>query len=168
MSEYVVPLLILILLSLALWKKVNVYDCFTRGAKEAIKLSVSVFPYISAIFVAVFLFRESGADDYLVSFLSPAFAFFGIDPSLIDLIILKPLSGNGSLAILEEIYATRGADDYISRTASVMMSCSETTFYIVAVYFSTVKVKRTRYLIPVSLTASFIGAIISCLICRLI
>ena len=168
MTEYVIPLLILVLLSLALYKRINVYDCFTKGAKSAIELTVSVFPYICAIFIAVYLFRQSGAAEYVTTFLSPLFLKIGIDPALIDLIILKPLSGNGSLALLEETFEKYGADSYLSRTASVLMSSSETTFYIVAVYFSTVKLKRTRYLLPVSLISSFFGAILSCVICRFI
>ena len=168
MSEYVIPILIGILLLYSCIKRVNVYDCFTQGARSSFQLIVGIYPYISAIFIAVYLFRQSGASAMLAQWLSPAVSLLGIDPALIELIILKPLSGNGSLALLEEIYREYGSDSYVSRCASVLMSSSETTFYIVAVYFSSTHIKKLRYTIPVSLFCAFVGALLSCLVCRLI
>ena len=112
------------------------------------------------------LFRERGLIFYLSSFLSPVFSFLGIPKELCELVLIRPFSGSASLAILEEIYDSFGADSYVSRCASTIMGSSETVFYIATIYFSQTKAKRLMYAIPVALFCTFVGAIISCLVCR--
>ncbi len=168
MSAYIIPVLILVLLVYGGVKRVGVYDCFTEGAKEAGKLIISIFPYIAAIYIGVQLFKASGAGAALADFLEPVMSLIGIPKELTELIIIRPLSGSGSLALLEEIFAEYGPDSYVARCASVIIGSSDTVFYIAAVYFSTTKVKHLRYAIPVALFATFIGAIFACLICRLL
>jgi spore maturation protein B len=148
------------------YKRVGIYDCFTEGAKEALKLIFSVFPYIAAIYVSIQLFKASGLGAKLADFASPALALIGIPKELVELIIIRPLSGSGSLALLEEIYRTYGPDSYVARCASVIIGSSDTVFYIAAVYFSTTKVKKMRYAIPAALLSTFAGAVISCILCR--
>lgn len=165
-SVFIVPFLLIFLLLYSKKKKVNAYKAFVSGAQNSISLSMDIFPFLIAIFVAVNLFRESGLIFYLSSFLSPVFSFLGIPKELCELVLIRPFSGSASLAILEEIYDSFGADSYVSRCASTIMGSSETVFYIATIYFSQTKAKRLIYAIPVSLFCTFVGAILSCLVCR--
>ncbi|MEG1394564.1 MAG: spore maturation protein [Clostridia bacterium] len=166
MSKYILPLFILAIVCVGFAKKVPVFDSFARGASESLKLVLSVFPYICAILIAVQLFSMSGLNIYFGKFFAPFLEFVGIPPELCELLIVRPLSGNGSIAMLENIYTQYGVDSYIARCASVIVGASETVFYIASVYFSTTRVKKLRYAIPVSLFASLVGSIVSCLLCR--
>ena len=120
-----------------------------------------------AIFVFVELMKVSGVSDWLSIKIAPVLEALGIPAELSELIILRPFSGNGSLAIVRDIYATYGVDSYIARCASVVIGASDTIFYVVAVYFSTTKVKKLRYTIPVCLIASLVGSITACWFVRL-
>lgn len=168
MSEYIIPVIVILLLLLCLRKKINAYDCFTEGAKESVKLTLSIFPYIAAIFVSVYLFRASGLATLTAEFLDPVFRFVGIPSELVEIVLLKPLSGNGSLAILESMFQIYGPDSYIARCASVIMNSGETVFYIAAIYFSATSVRKLKGSIAISLIATTIGAIVACLLCRYI
>ena len=167
MSNYILPFLFICLLIYCFIKKINTYDTFVEGAKGAIKLVVSIFPYIATIMIAVSLLRLSGITLFLSNILSPVFGFFGIPKELCELIILRPFTGSGSFAILNDIYTQYGVDSYISRCASVILGCSETIFYVTTIYLSQTKVKKLLYAIPVALIATFIGAIASCLLCKI-
>ena len=168
MSNYILPILFLLLFLYCIYKKINTYDHFVKGAKGAIKLVVEIFPFIASILIAVSLLRVSGITSFLVKIISPVFKLLGIPPQLCELIILRPFTGSGSYGILENIFSTYGADSYISRCASVIMGCSETIFYVATIYISQTKVKKLLYAIPVALFCSFVGTIIACLLCRVI
>ncbi len=168
MASYIIPIFILAVLIFSIVKKINAYDCFVSGAKSAIDLCINTFPYLVAIFAVVELLSLSGISSWLTEISTPIFNFFGIPSELIEFMILRPFTGSGSLAMLSDLYATYGADSYVARCASVIMSCSETTFYVVAVYFSTTKVKKLKYIIPVCLLSAFIGAVIACFMCRIL
>ena len=168
MSNYILPILFLLLFLYCIYKKINTYDHFVKGAKGAIKLVVEIFPFIASILIAVALLRVSGITSFLVKIISPVFKLLGIPPQLCELIILRPFTGSGSYGILEDIFSTYGADSYISRCASVIMGCSETIFYVATIYISQTKVKKLLYAIPVALFCSFVGTIIACLLCRVI
>lgn len=166
MSVYILPIIFIAIFIYCLFKKINTYDTFVNGAKGAIKLVVSIFPYIATIMIAVALLRASGITYYISYALSPVFSFLGIPSELCELIILRPFTGSGSYALLNDVLLTYGADSYISRCACVILGCSETIFYVTTVYMSQTKVKKLLYAIPVALIASFIGAIVACLLCR--
>ena len=168
MGSYIIPVLILLLIIYASIKRVNSYQSFVAGAKGAITLVINIFPYIAAVLISVELFKLSGLYEIVATFLSPAFHFFGIPPQLTELVILRPFTGSGSLAILNDIYLAHGVDSYISRVASVIMGSSETVFYVTAVYFSGANIRRTLYAIPVALIGCFVGAIAAALICLVI
>lgn len=168
MSNYIIPSIIFLILLYGIFKNVNCYNSFTQGAKKSLNLVLDIFPFIIAIMVMVAVFRVSGLANFLAYILSPVFKFFGVPPELSELIFLKPFTGSGSLAMLTEIYKNYGADSYIARCASVILGSSETIFYISTVYFSKTKVKRLGYAIPVSLFVTFLGAIFSCLICKVL
>lgn len=168
MANYIIPVFIIFVLLYSLIKKINAYDCFVSGARNAVDLCISTFPYLVAIFSIVELLSASGLSNEISKLTSPAFGFLGIPSELTEFLILRPFTGSGSIGMLSNLFSLYGADSYISKCACVIMSCSETTFYVVAVYFSTTKIKKLRYIIPVCLLSSLIGAIISCAVCRVI
>ncbi|MCR5553170.1 MAG: spore maturation protein [bacterium] len=167
MAVYIIPVFLLLLFITCLIKNINAYSCFAKGAKEAVDLCIKTFPLLVAIFCAVELFSLSGLAEKLSTFVAPVFALLGIPKELVNFLVLRPFTGSGSLALISEIFATYGPDSYISRCASVIMSCTETVFYVTAVYFSTTKVKKLGYTIPVALISCFIGSIIACLLCKI-
>ena len=116
--------------------------------------------------IAVALLRASGITYYISSILSPVFSFLGVPSELCELIILRPFTGSGSYALLSDVFTLYGADSYISRCACVILGCSETIFYVTTIYLSQTKVKKLLYAIPVALIASLIGAIVGCLLCK--
>lgn len=168
MSIYILPVLFILIFMYGFIKKVNTYDTFVKGAKGAIDLVVSIFPFIACIMIAVALLRVSGVTEYLARLLSPLFSFLGIPPELCELVLLRPFTGSGSFALLDDVLVTYGPDSYISRCACVILGCSETIFYVTTVYFSRTKVKKLLYAIPCALIASIFGAIVACLLCRII
>jgi spore maturation protein B len=154
------------MLVLSLIKRVKAYDCFLDGATDTLKLVVTIFPYIAAIFICIELFKLSGFSDMLSGWLSVPLSYLGIPKEIASLVILVPLSGNGTLALLEQIITEHGADSYIARCAAVIAGGSETIFYIAAVYFSGCKARKLRYAIPVSLFCSLFGTVLACALCR--
>lgn len=168
MSVYIIPILILSLFIYAGIKKQNCYDVFVEGSKQSFTLMYRIFPYIVAIMISVALFRASGLSNIIIKFISPIFNFFGIPSEVSEMVLLRPLSGSGSFALLKDLISQYGVDSYIGRCAATIMGSSETVFYVTAVYFSGTSVKKAGYVIPVCLVGSLVGAIIACLMCRLI
>ena len=172
MSTYLIPLLFIFIFLYALLKKVKPYTAFTDGAKTAIPFAISVFPYLVAIFVLTELFESSGLSNTIslpsASFLSPVFNLLGIPKELTKLVLIKPFSGNGSLAILTEIYNEFGVDSYLSRCASVIYGSSETVFYVATVYFAGAKTKKLTAPIIISLIASLFSCVFACFICKVL
>ncbi len=166
MSKYIIPALILLCLVVVQLKKVNAYKSFTKGAKESVKLIFDIFPFLVAIIVMVELINVSGLALIISDVLSPVFKFLGMPPELCQLVLIKPFTGSGSLALLNDIFVSYGADSYIGRCASVIMGSSETVFYVATIYVSKTSVKKLSYAIPVALFACFMSAIVSCLLCR--
>ena len=167
MAIYIIPIFIIFVLVFSLVKKINAYDSFVSGAKQAIDLCINTFPYLVAIFSIVELLQASGLSLVISNLASPFFKFFGIPSELTEFLIIRPFTGSGSIGMLSNLFSLYGPDSYISKCACVIMSCSETTFYVVAVYFSTTKIKKLRYIIPVCLISAFLGSIIACALCRI-
>ena len=164
---YVVPILFLIIFVYCIIKNIPAYDFFVKGCSEAVNLVISIFPYLCAIFIFVTLMDVSGISDKLCILCEPLLSLVGIPKELSKLIILRPFSGNGSLAIVKDIFMKYGVDSYIGRCASVVVGASDTIFYVTAVYFSTTNVKKLRYTIPICIMASFCGSIASCFFVRI-
>ncbi|MBR3864937.1 MAG: hypothetical protein IKJ19_07510 [Clostridia bacterium] len=163
---FVLPCFVLFAFISAFIKKVNIYDAFISGVNDAIALLLSIFPYICAVLIMNELAIQSGLWNLLCKLLKPLFSLFKIPPELTKLILLKPLSGSGSLAILSDIYKNYGVDSYISRCASCIFSSSETVFYIGALYFSKCKNKKLTTAIITCLLSNFASCIFACFICR--
>lgn len=166
-SVFIIPVLILCTIVYATIKHVNCYATFVLGAKKSIDLCINLFPYLIAIFFALELFRTSGLINILSNILAPSFNFFGIPEELSELVLIRPFSGSGGLACLQNLFETYGPDSYISRCGCVLVGSSETIFYIATIYFSQTKVKKLWYAIPLALISCFVGAIVGCLLCKI-
>ncbi len=163
---YIIPILILLLIIYSLIKKKNVYESFISGTKETLPLIFSLFPYLTAILVMNELMKTSGLLDIFIRILSPVFSLFGVPNEVIKLIIIKPFSGSGSLAILNEILVSNGVNGYLSTLACSLFGSSETIFYISAVYYVKCKNKKATKAIILSLVACFISTVFTCFICK--
>ena len=164
--SYFVPILIVALFVFASFKRVNVYNSFVDGAKQSIPTAVAIFPYLFATFLMVNALRASGVSALIVDFVSPPFQLVGIPKQVLELLLIRPFSGSGSLAILSDVYNTYGTDSYVGNCASVIMGSSETVFYVSAVYFSQTCVKRLGWAIPIALFCNLAGGILACILCR--
>ena len=168
MMIYVIPAILLLTVVFATIKKTSVYDGFITGAKEAISLTLIVLPYLIGIFVMCEIFYQSGLSERLCALLEKPFSFLGIPREVIELVLIRPLSGSGSLVLTEKIFSEHGADAYVSRCASVISGCSDTVFYIVAVYLSKAKDKKSHGAIPIAIFSNFIGGIFACFLCKIL
>ncbi|MBQ3115573.1 MAG: spore maturation protein [Clostridia bacterium] len=168
MSIYLIPVLFFLIFVYSLFKKVKPYETFTLGAKEAVPFAVSIFPYLVSIFVLTELFEASGLSAIIERIVSPFFSLLGIPKELTKLVLIKPFSGSGSLAVLSDIYQKFGVDSYLARSASVIYGSSETVFYVASVYFAGAKTKKLTAPIIISLVASFFSCVFACFICRII
>ena len=165
-AVYIVPVLLLLLLVYCVIKRVNVFEAFVSGAKTALPLVVTIFPYVAAIMLAYELFRESGLLNVINKYLSPVFNFLNIPAELIPLIVLKPFSGSGSLAVLSDVFKTYGVNSYIALAASAVFGSSETVFYIAAVYYAKCKNKKATKAIVISLFATLFSTFLTCFISK--
>ncbi len=167
MSKYLIPALFIAIFVYSAFKKVKPYDAFTEGAKSAVPLAVGIFPYLVTIFVLTELFEASGIAAAVANILSPFFRLLGIPKELTRLVLIKPFSGSGALAVLSDIFSTYGVDSYLARAACVIYGSSETVFYIAAVYFAGKKFNLIKPII-ISLFASFCSSVFACFICRVL
>ncbi len=163
----IIPLIFLLSFAFALFRKVKVYDSFTEGVKGAIPLILSVFPYVAAVTMLSKLLEVSGLSGTLANWLSPLFRFLGIPQEVASLVIIKPLSGSGSIAVLTEILETQGVDSYAGRCACVIYGSSETIFYIGAVYFAGLKRKKLNVAVGIALISFLISVIFGCFLCKI-
>lgn len=166
-GSYLIPILIALILLFGFLRKVPLFDTFLEGAKEGMKSTVSIAPALIGLITAVTMLKASGALDLFTAAIRPAAAFLGFPPEVMPLTLLRPVSGSGSIAILDQIFATCGPDSFAGRVASVMMGSTETTFYAIAVYFGAVGIKKTRHTIPAAITADTASFFISTLAVRL-
>lgn len=157
MTDYIVPLLLLISTMLALRKKENAYDLLLIGAADGLKLLITLLPTLILLLTAITMLRSSGAVTWISKLCAPVFTFFGIPPETAMLVLIRPFSGSAALAIGAELMAEYGVDSLIGRTAAIMLGSTETTFYAISVYFGAAGVKNTRYTIPAALIADFTG-----------
>jgi len=164
-SLWAIPVLLVGIPLVGMIKKVKVYDVFIEGAKEGFQVAVRIIPFLVGILVAIGMFRGSGAMDLLTDALRPVMNAIGFPAELFPLAVLRPLSGSGSLALTTDIVKRYGPDSLIGRTAATMYGSSETLFYVLAVYFGAVGVKRTRHAIPSALAGDVVAAIVAVTIC---
>ncbi len=163
-----IPLIILTFLSYAFLKKVKVYESFVEGAKEGFNVAIKIIPYLVAMLCAIAVFRSGGGMDFLVSVLSPATNLIGMPGEALPMAFLRPLSGSGSLGLMSEIMATHGPDSFLGVLVSTMFGSTETTFYVIALYFGSVNIKKTRHALASGLIADLFGMLGALFIVRLL
>jgi len=153
LSTCLVPVLLVFVSVTALGKRINVYDALTRGAGEGLTILLRILPALVGLMTAVYMLHASGAMDFLQSLLAPLLLRLGIPVETTALLLIRPISGSGALAIGSELMASHGPDSYIGRVASVMLGSTETTFYTIAVYFGSAGIRKTRYAVSAALIA---------------
>ena len=163
----IIPLIFLASFAFAAFKKVKIYDSFTEGVKGAVPLILSIFPYITAVMMLCKLLEVSGLEAKLTAWISPVFSFTGIPEGISSLIMMKPLSGSGSIAVLTQILERYGVDSYAGRCACVAYGTSDTIFYIGAVYFAGIKRQRMTAALVIALVSYLAAVIFSCFLCRI-
>ena len=169
-SNFILFTVIVVFFLMAFLKKVNVYEAFIEGAKDGFKVAVKIIPYLVAILVAIGVFRASGAMDWFVSGFTWAFEQMGINTDFtaaLPTALMKPLSGSGARGMMVDAMNTYGADSFVGRVASTVQGATDTTFYILAVYFGAVGIKNTRYAVICGLIADFTGIIAAILMAYL-
>jgi len=168
LSLYALPFLIFVILTVGLIKKVPIYEEFTDGAKEGFNVSVKIIPYLVAIIVGISMFRASGALEWFSGFMAPLLNKLSVPIDSIPLMITRSLSGSATLGLFTEIADKFGPDAYVTKLCAVIVGSSETTFYVLAVYFGSIGISKYRYALLVGLLADFIGIIGAILVCSLV
>ncbi|HPY67230.1 MAG TPA: nucleoside recognition domain-containing protein [Bacteroidales bacterium] len=159
-ANFILISIIILFIILAIIKKVNVYDAFIEGAKEGFNIAVKIIPFLVAVLVAIGIFRASGAMDFIISGIAVFFDWLGFDTRFtgaLPVAFMKPLSGSGARGLMIDAMTTYGPDSFIGRLACTMQGTTDTTFYIIAVYFGSVGIKNTRYAVGCSLLADLVG-----------
>mgnify|MGYP004524243391 FL=1 len=156
-SDYLIPVLLAGAALYALCRRVDVFSALTTGAGEGLSVVLRILPPLVALLTAVYMLRASGALELLTELLTPVLTFLGIPPETVGLLLIRPVSGSGALAVGSDIMQTYGPDSTIGRTAAVMLGSTETTFYTVAVYYGAAGIRRTRHTIPAALAADITG-----------
>lgn len=156
--------------AVALWgmaKRVDVYDALVQGAGEGLGVLVKIVPAMVALMTAVYMLRASGVLEALGGVLAPFLTKLGVPPETVGLLLIRPVSGNAALGVGAELITTYGPDSAVGRTAAVMLGCTETTFYTIAVYFGSAGITKTRHTVPAALAADLTGFAAAALAVRL-
>lgn len=161
MINYFIPLVVIIIIIYGIYKKIDIFDTFLIGVKEGMKLSINLFPTIFAMIIAITMITDSGIINYICNLIKPLFIKIAFPTEVIPLAILRPISGSSSLVVLNDILTKYGTDTLIGRLASVMQGSTDTTIYIISMYFTSVGIKKIRYSLIVGLLADLLSVIIS-------
>ncbi len=167
LSIFVLPTMLVGIPLYGLIKKVPVYESFIEGGKEGFGLAVRIIPYLVAILFAIGMFRASGAMEWLATALSPVLALVGMPPEVLPMAIVRPLTGSGSVAIVADLAQQHGETSIITRMAATMFGSTETTFYVIAVYFGAAGVSKTRHALPAGLIADVSAMLFAVWMCLL-
>ncbi|MCZ7557054.1 MAG: spore maturation protein [Bacteroidia bacterium] len=157
LSAVAIPALMLFFLVYGAMRKVKVYEVAVEGAKEGFQIAVRIIPYLVLMLVSIAVFRASGAMDVLITAVRPLTDLLGIPADALPMAVMRPLSGSGSLGVMTEIMKTHGSDSLLGMLVSTMYGSTETTFYVIAVYFGSVGIRNTRHALPTGLLADFIS-----------
>ena len=162
-----IPVFIFLTVIYGFARGVPVYDSFVSGAKDGISIIIGIFPYVLAIFIMVKTFQASGAHDFFKNIFAAVAGPFGLPPEIFSIALVKPMSNAAALGIFTEILKTHGPDSLTSTIAAVIMGSAETTFYVIAVYLGSVGIRKSKYLVPVCLSADLVGIIVAIVVVRL-
>lgn len=167
LSSLVLPLLLTVVAVTGMGRRVDVYAALTHGAEEGLTVLLRIIPALVGLLTAVSMFRASGAMEWLSGLCAPVLELLGIPPETAPLLLVRPVSGSGALAVAGDLITVHGPDSYIGRVAAVMLGSTETTFYTIAVYFGAAGIHKTRHTIPAALTADLAGFAASALAVRI-
>lgn len=156
-SSFIIPLLVLIVVGYGFIKKINIYDVFVEGSMESFDLVLTMFPCLLGMIFGVNLFLKSGALDFIFQLLEPFFSYIKVPIEIFPMMVMRPISGSSSLAILNNIYEGFGPDSFIGRLASVIQGSTDTTFYILTLYFGSIGIKKIKYALWSGLFADLLG-----------
>ncbi len=167
LSVFILPFIISVILIHALYKKTPAYESFTQGAQEGFKIAIKIIPYLIAIMACTAAFRASGAIDIITSLLKPVLEYFRIPPETTIIMLTRSMSGSATLGVLADIINQSGVDSYAAKLASVITGSSETTFYVVSVYFGAIGIKKFRHALLVGILADIAGLVLAIWICSI-
>ncbi|PAV29535.1 spore maturation protein [Virgibacillus profundi] len=167
-STWLIPCFLLLVLITATWKQVSTYEVFVEGGKEGVKMAFSLLPFLVGMIVSISILRSSGALEAFTNLITPFLVFIGIPPEIIPLALVRPISGTAALGMTTELIATNGPDSFIGRLASTMQGSTDTTLYILTVYFGAVGIKKMGYALKVGLLADLIGILASIIVVSII
>jgi spore maturation protein B len=168
LADYAIPVTFLLILCIGLYRDIKVFDIFMEGAKEGITTVLRIIPSMVGLFTAVGVFRASGAMELIVYVAKPITSFLNIPSEVLPLILLRPVSGSASLALISDIIKVYGPDSFIGRLVSTMMGSTETIFYTLTIYCGSVGIKNIRYTLAAALIADIVGIMVSVWICTFI
>ncbi len=160
-STYIVPTFVLVILIYAIKKKINIYDAFLQGAKDGILTTFHIAPAVIAMVFAINLFLNSHFLEFIFAFLNPFFNKIGVPISILPMAFIRPISGTATLAIMNNIFSIYGPDSFVGRLASTLQGCTDTTIYVLALYFGSIKVTKTRHALVAGLFADMVGIIMA-------
>lgn len=167
-SNLAMPLMIIIIILYGILERKKVFDIFLEGAKDGIKIIYNIFPTLVGLFVAIGALRSSGIIDVVVKFLNPLLNIVNVPTEILPLALIRPISGSASVAVATDIMKNFGVDSNIGLIASVIMGSTETTVYTIAVYTSSVGIKKTRFVLWAALIADFVGIVTSIIVCKIL
>ena len=167
LSKIVIPIFVVFVIFYGFKKRVSIYDTFLDGAKEGLMISFNIFPSVIAMVFAINIFLDSNFVYDVLGFLEPVLKLINIPIEIMPMALLRPISGTATLAIMNDIFIKFGPDSYAGRLASVLQGCTDTTIYVLALYFSSIGIRKTRYSLPVGLFADFVGISVAFLITML-
>ena len=167
MTNMVIPLIVLFIIVYGTKKKVNVYDSFIDGTLESFSMVRQIFPCLLAMILGVNIFLKSGLIDLIYNLIKPLFILIKVPIEVFPMIIMRPISGTSTLAILNDIFKTYGADSFSGRLGSVIQGATDTTFYVITLYFGSIKVKKIRYAMIAGLFADLVGIIAAIIVTKI-
>ena len=167
-STWILPFIILTILTIGIIKKVPIYETFTEGAKDGFKVSINIIPYLVAIIVAIAMLRASGFIEGIGAMFSGILEALKVPVEVLPIMIVRSLSGSAALGIFSDIANTLGPDSYATKLAAIMVGSSETTFYVLSVYFGSIGIKKFRYAMLTGILADIIGILAAIFVCQLL
>lgn len=158
-SNYIIPIIVLIIILYALKKRVDIYDTFIDGTKESFDMTLKVFPNLLAMVFGVNIFLKSGVLDFIFNNLKPIFSYINVQIEILPMAIMRPISGSASLAILNDMFLNYGPDSFIGTVASIIQGSTDTTFYVLTLYFGSIGIKKIRYAMWAGLFSDLVGIV---------
>lgn len=158
-SNYIIPIIVLIIVLYALKKRVDIYDTFIDGTKESFDMTLKVFPNLLAMVFGVNIFLKSGVLDFIFNNLKPIFSCINVQIEILPMAIMRPISGSASLAILNDMFLNYGPDSFIGTVASIIQGSTDTTFYVLTLYFGSIGIKKIRYAMWAGLFSDLVGIV---------